>query len=84
MRDNKIVGEERDCKGVWRCRLDSWLAPVQGIWGVMGGLGAMNYYLCDHLGKGLPLGDILRIITFHQTFRWYLKWRNPHRYKLYG
>ena len=20
----------------------------------------------------------------HQTFRWYLKWRNPHLYKLYG
>ena len=21
---------------------------------------------------------------YHQTFRWYLKWRNPHLYKLYG
>ena len=21
---------------------------------------------------------------FHQTCRWYLKWRNPHLYKLYG
>ena len=27
---------------------------------------------------------VAKSTRYHQTFRWYLKWRNPHLYKLYG
>ena len=28
--------------------------------------------------------DSFQKTLIHQTFRWYLKWRNPHPYKQYG